>query len=125
MDYINLLFKVLQNFSRGQKVSRKLKVNGEIPFEEAKNIEFGYSSDLQNITINNGEDLYIYLRKGNNTISLQSTIGIYGSIVQQVNIDIKKLRDLYRAVVMRTELNPDPVQDYMLHKHIKDLDMNV
>ncbi|VEU79783.1 extracellular solute-binding protein [Haploplasma axanthum] len=116
-----LTFKVMQNFSRGQSVSRTLRINGEIPFTEAKNIEFKYGTDLQNITVGNNDDLYLYMKKGVNIISLKSTIGIYGETVQQVNQDIKDLRAIYREVVMRTGLNPDPVQDYMLVRNIKNL----
>ena len=116
-----LTLTIMQNFSRGQSVSRNLMVNGKIPFKEAKNLQFKYKSDLQNITLKNAENLYLYLESGPNTISFKSTIGMYGSVVQQVNNEIKKMRVLYREVVTRTGLNPDPIQDYLLARNIEDL----
>lgn len=120
--FYNVTFKFLQNFSRGQKVSRVLKVNGEIPFKEAENIEFGYNSDLRYLNIGKDNQIYVHFKKGVNTISLTSSVGIYGSAIQQTNINIQNLRDLYREIVMRTGLNPDPLQDYQLNKHVKNLD---
>lgn len=120
-----LSLKVIQNFSRGQNATRTLKVNGSIPFREAENLEFKYDSDLQYVTIGKENNLRIYLEAGENEISLQSTIGVYGSIVNKVNSDIQSLRSLYREIVMRTGLSPDPVQDYLLTKYIKDLNLKM
>ncbi|MGI6781328.1 MAG: extracellular solute-binding protein [Acholeplasmataceae bacterium] len=116
-------FKIMQNFSRGKNSTRIFKVNGQVPFKEANDIEFKYKSDLQNITLSNNDENYlIHLNKGVNTISMTTTIGVYGEIVNKVNIEIKKLRTLYREIVMRTGLNPDPLQDYMLHDNIDFLE---
>jgi len=121
MYLVNL--KVMQNFSRGKNSTRVFKVNGKVPFEEASSIEIKYDSDLQNKILGDQDGHYlIYFDEGVNTISLTSTIGIYGEIVNQVNVDIKKLRSIYREIVMRTGLNPDPLQDYMLHRNVSMLD---
>lgn len=117
MYLINL--KIMQNFNRGKTSTRIFKVNGEVPFKEANSIEFKYSSDLQNVILGNKDEKYlIHLNKGINTISLTTTIGTYGEIVNRVNVEVKKLRTLYREIVMRTGLNPDPLQDYILYKNI-------
>ncbi len=117
MYLINL--KVMQNFNRGKNSTRIFKVNGEVPFKEANMLEFKYKSDLQNFVLGNKNEKYlIHLNEGVNTISLTTTIGTYGEIVNRVNIEVKKLRTLYREVVMRTGLNPDPLQDYILYKNI-------
>lgn len=116
--FYKITFKVMQNFSNGQSTTRSLKINGETPFEEAKTIEFKYKSDLQYVSLGNGEPMYVYLEEGVNEISLTSTIGNYGPIVQRVNVLIKEFRAFYREVVMRTGLNPDPYQDYLLSRYI-------
>src|SRR5690554_1210394 len=116
-------FKVMQNFNRGKNTTRIFRVNGEVPFKEAFEIDFKYSSDLQNTSLGNNEETYlVYFEEGINTISLATTIGVYADVVNRVNIDVKKLRDLYRQIVMRMRLNPDPLQDYMLKRNIPDLD---
>lgn len=118
-----ITFKALQNFNRGIASSRTLYINGRIPFEEAKRINFSYSNDWQNVTLGNdeGEPYYFYLTKGVNEIKLESNIGPYGEVARQVEVIIAELRDLYRSVVMKTGLNPDPIQDYRLKQYIPNL----
>lgn len=117
--FYRLNFKAIQNFSNGQSSTRTLKVNGEIPFEEAAQIEFKYNNSLQYVTLGTKKNpQYVYLEAGKNTLSLQANIGTYGEIVQRVNVLIQNLRSFYREVVMRTGLNPDPYQDYLLGRYI-------
>ncbi|MDD4090737.1 MAG: extracellular solute-binding protein, partial [Acholeplasmataceae bacterium] len=123
--FYQLSFKVMQNYSRGFKTTRTLYVNDEIPFAEAKEIEFKYSNDLQIVTVGGKNPNYIYLKEGKNTISLQASIGKYGELVQKTNGLILELRSFYREVVMRTGLHPDPLQDYLLNRHIKDLNLRL
>ena len=118
--FYKLTFKAMQNFSSGQSSTRTLKVNGEIPFEEAKSVEFKYNSNLQYVTLGGKTPQYIYLEAGTNSITLQASIGEYGQIVQRVNVLIQSFRSFYREVVMRTGLNPDPYQDYLLKRYINN-----
>lgn len=114
--------KVLQNYNRGVYSTRRLYINGEIPFEEAKNIQFAYSSDWQNVTLGNGEENFLfYLEEGKNTITLEATIGVYGNAIRLVEETIADLNDLYRKIVMITGVTPGEYQDYMLNQRIKDL----
>ena len=118
----NLSFKILQNFNRGMSSSRKLYIDGEIPFEEANNIVFPYSSDWQYFTVGTKTTKYdFYLTEGVHTITLEATIGVYGETTRIVEQTITDLRRLYRDVVMRTGLQPDPYQDYLLTTFIPDL----
>lgn len=118
-----ITFKALQNFNRGIASSRTLYINGKVPFEEVKWISFPYDNDWQNITISNekGEPYYFYLKKGINEIRLESNIGPYGEVARRVELVTAELRDLYRSVVMKTGLNPDPYQDYRLEQYIPNL----
>jgi len=93
-----------------------------LPFTEASQIEIPYSNDLQYVTIGETKNpYYIYLNEGINEITLQANIGVYGNSVKRVNQVIYDLRKIYREIVMRIGLNPDPIQDYRLFKTITDL----
>ena len=114
--------KALQNFNRGQQVSRIFYVNDEIPFEECKNITFSYNSDWQNVTLGNeNQPYYFYLEKGLNEIKLQNTIGIYGDSARIINQTIADLNWIYRKVIMRTGVNPSKYQTYQLYDSIDGL----
>lgn len=120
--FYKLTFKVMQNFSNGQSSTRSLKINGETPFAEASQLEFKYDSNLKYVTVGGKEAMYVYLEEGINTISLAANIGTYGPIVQRVNVLIQEFRSFYREVVMRTGLNPDPYQDYLLTRYVDNFD---
>lgn len=117
-----LTFKVLQNYDRGVYSSRRLYINGKIPFSEARNILFAYSSDWQNVTLGNENENYLfYLEEGKNVITLEATIGIYGTAIRLVEEVIANLNELYRKIVMITGVTPGEYQDYMLAKRIPNL----
>lgn len=124
--FYRLSFKAMQNFSNGQSSTRTLKINGEIPFEEAMLVEFKYKSNLQYVTLGGKKTpQYVYLEAGDNTITLQANIGTYGEIVQRVNTLIQAFRTFYREVVMRTGLNPDPYQDYLLSRYVTNFNQRL
>lgn len=123
--FYKLTFKAMQNFSSGQSTTRTLKINGEIPFVEATGVEFKYNSNLKYVTLGGKTPTYVYLEQGINEITLQANIGTYGEIVQRVNILIQELRSFYRAVVMRTGLNPDPYQDYLLKRYVDNFEVRL
>jgi ABC-type glycerol-3-phosphate transport system substrate-binding protein len=117
-----ITFKSNQNFKQNTVSSRILKINGEVPFAEARNIAFDYDGDWQNVTLGNGEEAYwFYLEKGPNEISMQATIGIYNNVVKEIEYAIQLLNRIYRQVVMIAGTNPDQYQDYMFHQRIPEL----
>src|SRR5690554_902874 len=119
-------FKVLQNYNRGMSSTRTLFINGKIPFDEAKTLTFDYDSGWQNAVLGqNGEPFLFYLEKGVNEIKLESNIGVYGSVARSVDEVILSLRELYRDVVMKTGVSPDPYQDYLLHRYIRNLNERI
>lgn len=117
-----LTFTVLQDYKRGMFSSRILSINGKVPFQECRDIQFAYSSDWQNVTIGNEQEPYLfYLPEGINTITLEATIGIYADVVRITEETIATLNTLYRKVVMIAGVNPDKYQDYMLEERIDGL----
>lgn len=116
----NITFRSKQDQSRGLFTTRKLLVNDELPFKEAANCRFYYSSKYQITTLgyvdDNGDDqpFYVYLNEGVNTIKLQATIGDYSDLISQVQVVVDDLNDLYLRIISITTPNPDDYQDYKL-----------
>lgn len=118
----HLTFKINQNYSQGVVATRILRINGEVPFEEARTVEFNYDSDWQNITLGrDGLDYWFYLEEGQNVISMENTIGVYNNIILNTERIVHTLNWMYRQIVMITGMNPDQYQDYMLYSRIDDL----
>ena len=117
-----ITLKVNQNYSRGLVSTRTLRINGEIPFEEARTIAFDYAGGWHNITLGDDErDYLFYFEEGENVLSLESTIGVYNDIIRHTEQTIQTLNEIYRQVIMITGANPDEYQDYMLQDRIPEL----
>lgn len=103
-----------QNVSRGLFSSRKLAIDGSVPFAEAMNCKFVYSSDWNIVTLGNedGDSFYFYLSEGTHTISFEVTLGDYASQISRVQGVIDELNGLYRKIIQKTGINPDPNMDY-------------
>lgn len=103
-----------QNVSRGLFSSRKLSIDGAVPFAEAMNCKFVYDSNWSIVTLGgeNDEKYYFYLEEGTHTISLEVTLGDYATQIARIQAVIDDLNGLYRKIIQRTGISPDPYMDY-------------
>jgi ABC-type glycerol-3-phosphate transport system substrate-binding protein len=114
-----LSLSVLQNTKRGAFTARQLRVNGEVPFQEAYALEFKYNTAFEMYTVSGGDGPYlIHLKKGINTIELQSTLGPMGPIIQEVKESVTVLNELYRQITQITGLTPEKYIDYQLERKL-------
>jgi ABC-type glycerol-3-phosphate transport system substrate-binding protein len=116
-----LTFKVKQNFTRGMFSTRTLYINGEIPFEEMKTIEFPYRNDWQNVTLGTKDEPYLFHLKAGDEITLEVSSGRYAELIRQIDQLIADLNLLYREIVMITSVSPSPTLDYLLASRIDGL----
>ena len=117
-----LAFKSQQNFVRGIYSTRRLYVNGEIPFREADRIAFKYKSGYRVDVVGDGKEPYLVrLNKGKNTIRLESTLGEFASLIREVEESLFNLNSMYRKILMITGSSPDQFRDYRVHIQIPNL----
>lgn len=114
--YYAITVKARQAYQRGAVSSRSLYIDGEIPFEEVKNIDFEYNTawDMHTLTDDNGKPYRFYLTKGEHTIRLQATLGKMGPILNRLEDSIYRLNLIYRKLLVLTGVNPDRFRDYNL-----------
>ena len=117
-----LNFKARKNTSEGMISSRKLYINGEIPFEECKAIAFKYSTDWELVSpqTESGENCLVYLQPGD-TITLESTLGEMGAILHNAEEALNSINEIYRNIIMITGSSPDTARDYQLEKLIPNV----
>lgn len=103
-----------QNISRGLFSTRKLSIDGAVPFAEAMNCKFVYGSDWSVVTLGgeDNEEYYFYLEEGTHTITLECILGDYASQIARIQGVIDDLNSVYRKIIQRTGINPDPYMDY-------------
>ena len=120
--FYGLNFHFRQNYLQESNSYRTLLVDGQIPFDEAKAIPFGYKSGWQLKSLN---DTPIYLTKGEHTISLRVTLGELSSFAHGLSDIANRMGKIYRQIVRITGESPDANRDYDLFIAIPDLEENL
>lgn len=119
--WYNISLKVRQIYIQGMSSYRTLKINGEIPFEEAKTIEFKYDTEWYNQTLG-GEEPYLFYLEPGDILSLTVNMGPISEILRDVNKNTLDLNALYRDVIAITSASPDLYRNYMLDSQLPELE---
>lgn len=99
--------------------ARSLTINGELPFKEAAQIEFGYGAGWQTGYLGSDEeDYYFYLEKGTNTITMTATLGDLAGAVDLASQSVDHLNELYRELTAVTGTDPDLYRDYNITSYV-------
>lgn len=122
--YYHLGFSYRQGYVLNGNTYRWLQINGKTPFEEATSITFPYETDwavrmFGATTDGETIDPYaVYLEKGENQISLTTTLGEYASVCTELEDVVELLGDLYLDMTMVTGETVDIYRDYRLFEQI-------
>ncbi len=124
----NIMARFRQNTMAGMFVSRRIRINGEIPFREASYLRFNYDTSFQNellggIDPETGEhvDYLFFLEEGWNTIELEVVLGDMSEYIYRVNNIISILNDAYQKILTITGVVPDAYRDYGFSRLIPDV----
>ena len=108
-----IVFRFRQNEQAGMYTSRKIYIDGEVPFEEANYAKFNYSTEWQVEAANNGADTFqFYLEPGHHTLKLEATLGEMGTVVRQVSAVVDSVNSDYLEILRLTGSSPDKYRDY-------------
>lgn len=120
--WYKLGFSYKQDTVINGEVYRTLKIDGKIPFMEAEEIGYNYSTswEFDSFKDKNGEDYLFYLTEGEHTLSLSVTLGEITAVYKQLKDLILNLGQLYIDVIMITGESPDVNRDYILFKQLPD-----
>ncbi len=117
-----IAIKARQNIVNGAYSTRKLMINGKVPFREAAFIQFDYSTEWTMQTVGgDGTDYLFYFHEGRNEIRLEASLGNLATLQQQVQSCMSALNDIYRKILMITGPVPDIYRDYQFHKQIPEV----
>ena len=114
-------FRARQNVNSGLTSYRNLYVNGEIPFDEARNVPFKYSQGWTMYTLGGEEEMLLYLEPGD-ILTLTCSPGEATEVLRNISQAISELNLIYRKVIAITSVNPDTFQDYKIEKRIPNID---
>jgi ABC-type glycerol-3-phosphate transport system substrate-binding protein len=117
----NIGIKSRQNLVRGMNSTRKLYIDGKVPFKEMENVLFPYSTEWYMKTLGGDTPYQFYLTKGTHEIKLEVNLGNIAETLRNIDNDVYQLNYLYRKIIMITGSVPDPYNDYYLDTEISGL----
>ena len=101
-----------QNILDGIFTSRRLLIDGEVPFKEAESLRFGYDANWQLEALGGAEPYLFYLEKGTHQLTLQVVMGDVAEVIGQVQASLTTLNEVYRKIIMIAGTSPDVYRDY-------------
>ena len=113
-----------QNINSGIFSSRVLKINGEVPFQEAQNLRYIYDSSWQYARAGadslSGGFKFAFDQGKTYTLTLEVTLGDMAELINDLNGALQKLNKIYRDILMVTGPTPDFYRDYNFETMIPD-----
>lgn len=112
--YYHLRIKGRQNYDRGNISYRSLSIDGEVPFDEMKQVAFRFGNDWESLVLSDESDkpYSFYLTKGTHTVRLEATLGDMGMILEELSDSTFRLNQIYRTLLVYTGATPDQYRDY-------------
>lgn len=130
----SIVVREKQSYYSGMFVSRKITVNGQVPFKEAANLRFNYNDRWvttrlnASVVGNDGETDYshttefeFYLEKGVNHIRMYVVLGDMAELLSTVEESLNNINTYYRKILMITGPKADEYRDYGFDKLIPDV----
>ena len=112
-----------QNFVRGIYTSRKIMIDGEVPFSELAAYGFPYQSRYHLSTLGDdmGESYRFYLTPGRHTLKMEVVLGDFAGIIGKVQEAVRDINAIYLKVIRITGVQPDKYRDYNIDDNIPGL----
>lgn len=119
--YYSIGLRYLQSWQSGMNTYRSIKIDGETPFAELKNLPFAYTVSWKRVVLGGDEPYYFYLTEGKHTLEIEVAIGEISDILCDIDNAVYMLNEMYREIIMITGTSPDIYRDYNLNVMIPDL----
>lgn len=113
--YYGIGARFKQDLLSGMYVTRKIYIDGELPFKEAANCRFNYSDEWKTGFMNDGsKDMFFYLeaREEPYTIKIEVSLGEMGAHLQKISTTLANLNAAYLEIIKLTGSNPDSGRSY-------------
>ena len=111
--------RFIQNKIEGLYVSRRLYIDGTVPFAEANGVEFGYANAWQVASFGgNGEDFEFYFEKGTHTLRLEVVYGNLSTVVSDIRTALDEINKIYIKILQIAGSTPDSNTSYQFYARI-------
>ena len=122
--YYNIALFAKQNFVKGIYVSRRISIDGKVPFAEMEHYGFTYASGWREDVLSgeNGEPYRFYLEEGTHTLRMEVVLGEFAEVISDVQSCVTQLNAIYRSVIRITGVAPDQYRDYEIEHNLPELE---
>ena len=122
--YYNIALVDKQNFVKGIYVSRRISIDGSVPFSQILDYGFEYSSNWRKDVLSDdaGNAYRFYLEEGKHTIRMEVVLGEFAEIISDVQDCVTQLNGIYRSVIRITGVAPDQYRDYEIERNLPELE---
>ena len=122
--YYNISLYDRQNFVRGIYVSRRISIDGAVPFAELEDYGFDYSQSWREDVLSDreGKPYSFYLTAGVHTLRMEVVLGDFSEMIARVQGAVQELNAIYRQVIRITGVSPDQYRDYQLARSLPGLE---
>ncbi len=123
----NIHFRGIQNAKNGSVSSRRIYINGEVPYSELNDYSIPYSTQWKIYTLGDDKESYsFYFEKDKDyEIKFEVTLGKSASIIREVNDIVNELNNIYREILVVTGPSPDQYRDYQFKENLPDTMKNL
>jgi ABC-type glycerol-3-phosphate transport system substrate-binding protein len=132
--------RVLYLFSDESVAEGDLGYYNGIPFDEARELRFNYSSDWQSSALQYGKsvvnedgesevqpcDTKFYFKEGvTYTMRLEVSLGSMGEVISEIEKSLNVINNAYLNIIKLTGSNPDEYRDYYFSEIMPDTIINI
>jgi len=112
--YYYLSFKYRQYMIKDMPVFRKIKINGDVPFDLLENYAFPYTVSFINRTLvdENNENLKIYLEAGTHELTLEAVNYPYRQTIETIQYVMNEIQSLALNIKRYTSGGTDRYRDW-------------
>ncbi len=121
--FYNIVPRSIQDFYSGVFVSRKLYINGEVPFKEASALRFDYSDVWKTGGLTDGDTNFKFYLEADvtYTIRMEVVLGGMSKLLSDVETSLNSINSYYRKILMITGPDPDEYRDYSFERTLPEV----
>ncbi len=120
--YYSIVLRYKQDLLSGMYVSRKIYIDNELPFAEAANCRFPFTSSWETVKLGDEKNEFkFYLTAGKHEIKIEAVLGEMSTIIQQVNSTLSNINSCYLEILKLTGSDPDENRTYNFSRVMPDV----
>ncbi len=125
--YYYLTFKYREYMIKDMPVFRKIKLDGEVPFDYLEAYAFPYTNQFLNRTLTDedGNYLQVYLSAGTHTITLEAVNYAYRETIERIQYIMSEIQSLALSVKRYTSGGTDRYRDWDIEAYFPDAAPNI